>query len=512
MRRALPGLAVVLAPGLVSLLLFRFWLKASLFDCIPVANDEVGFWLEIATFREAGFNGGFNTTNEQVAPASFCRFDPRGPGYPVLYGLLAKVLGWEPWSGAVFHLLCLAGATVVWLWVCRPGPGQAAAAALVIATFWPCLLYLPSPMQEGLHCAFAFLTAATVQRSLAAPPQAAGRFVVPLLVIAACALVRVTWALVLLPWALVCLRGFSTRGRVLGGVVAGALFCGVILLSRWLSAPHVFPDGIGFVPWLLRLVKTSPGDAWTFFAEHVTSNLRNFVYLDSGSPLEVLQRYAILGLLLLTAVIFWRERKSEEDERLRRWAFAGLNLAVVTVAAILAYDVTDWRDYRVLSPHLLLTLLVLAGGPGWRWVFVPCGVHFLFLPAFLAQYTEHHQDRVSWDRELVAAFRSELRGLHYEPDLSGWDNTILIPVESLTYPMVAVAPGMGVNCVIDWPSLGLPPRSRYLLMPEKEVVELSRRTRLRRLRLTRMGWLCINPDASEAAALEERLHDDRHGQ
>jgi hypothetical protein len=145
-------------------------------------------------------------------------------------------------------------------------------------------------------------------------------------------------------------------------------------------------------------------------------------------------------------------------------------------------------------------------------VFVPCGVHFLFLPAFLAQYTEHHQDRVSWDRELVAAFRSELRGLHYEPDLSGWDNTILIPVESLTYPMVAVAPGMGVNCVIDWPSLGLPPRSRYLLMPEKEVVELSRRTRLRRLRLTRMGWLCINPDASEAAALEERLHDDRHGQ
>lgn len=515
--RGLPALAIVLAPTLITLLMFHFRLGASLFDATPVANDEIGFWLEIATFREAGFNGGYHSTNEQAAPARFCRFDPRGPGFAVLYGLLAVVLGWEPWSGAVFNLLCLAAATAVWLWVCRPGPWQAAAAALLVATFWPCLLYLPLTMQEGLHCAFAFLAAAAVQRSLVSPPRSAGQFVVPLLTIAACATVRVTWALVLLPWAILSLRGFSRRGRVVGGAAVAATFCAVVLLSRWLNAPHVRPDGVGFVPWFLHALRESPRDAMSFFADHMASNLRNFVFLDSGSPLEVLQRYVILGLLLASAAALWFGRKSKDGdgERLRRWLFAGGNLAVLTAAVILAYDVTDWRDYRVLSPHLLLSLLVLACGPSWTRVLVPCCAHLLFLPGFLAQYAGHHLERVTWDRELVAAFRAEIGDLRYDPSRPGWDNTVLMPVESFTYPMVAVHAGMGVNCVIDWDSLRLPPRSRYMILPDDDLRDLSRRVRLRRVRLTQLGWLCVNLEAegsSDQTASEEGLQDDRHGQ
>jgi hypothetical protein len=485
----------VAAPALVTFGMFHFRMGTSLFDTVPTINDEVAFWGEIATFRVAGFNGGYHSTNEQIPPARFSRFDPKGPAYPVLYGLLAVVLGWKPWSGPVFHLLFLAAGTAAWLWACRPGPKQSAVAALLMATFWPCLLWLPTTMQEGLHCAFAFLIAAAVERSFTLAPRTAWQFAGPMLVIAACGLFRVTWAFLLFPWVLLGLREFSARGRVLGASAAAGLFVGLFLLSRQVSAPHILPEGIGVVSWTLQMMKTSPEEAWSFFVGHTEWNIRNLVLPDGGKPLEVLQRYLLFGMLALTCVLVWRGRKGVDFNNTGRWMFFGLNMAPLTLAVILTYDVADWRDYRVVAPHLLLSLLVLTAGPGWRWVLVPCAAHLAFLPAFWTQFAETHHDRVSWDREMVAAFRTELQGvLHYDPSRSGWDNTVLVPLDFMTYPLVAVPPGMGVNCILSPQTFVLPPRSRYLLLSDDYVEAMRRAFRLRPMVRTRMGWLCLNLD------------------
>jgi hypothetical protein len=485
--------AVALLPAALTVLLLRTVLGATVFDTTPVINDEIAFWVEIDTFREAGWGGGYHTTNEQTPPAGFCHFDPKGPGYPVLYGSLAKVLGWEPWSGPVFNLLLVTLAVGTWAWAVRPRGWQLAAAALLIGTFWPCPLYLPSTMQESLHCALAFLLAAAMQRSLAEPPDAR-RFAAVVVLIVAGAMVRLTWGFVLLPWAWVGLRGFSRRGRAAGAAAVCLTLAGLVLLSRWLNAPHLLPEGIGVVAHVVRGLRTAPAEAWSFFEGHARWNLRNLVMPDGGDPLEVLLRYQVMGLLAAAAVLAWLRRR-DPDAR-RPWVFTLLNLGPLLVASVLIYDVAIWRDYRVLAPHLLLSLLLLAGGPAWRWTLAVSASNLAFVTAFLTQFSAHHLDRVRWDREFVAGFRREIRSvLKYDPDRSAWDNTLVIPVQAMTYPMVATPSGIGVNCVLDWSTFRLPARSRYLLMPPEFLPALREHGRLRPLARTRMGVLCLNLDA-----------------
>ncbi len=496
MRHGLPALAVVLLPALLTVVLLRTVLGASLFDTAPVINDEIVFWLEIATFRQAGFAGGYHSTQEATPPAAFCHFDPKGPGYPVLYGLAAKVVGWEPWSAPLFNLVCVGAATAVWLGVARPDGRRLAAAAALVATFWPLLLYLPTTMQESLHFAAAFLLAAAMQRAFAGP-VGARYFAAVALLIAACALVRLTWGFVLLPWGYVGLRGRGARGRALGAAACAALFLVLVALSRWLNAPHLSADGIGVVNYLVREMRAAPGDALAFFAGHARWNLRNLTLPDGGRPLEVLLRYEVLVLLGVAAVLWRRDRRRGDADAAGRWGFLVLNLGPLLVASVLAYDVADWRDYRVLAPHLLLSLLLLAGGPCWRWVLAPAAANLLFVTAFLGQFDDHHRERVEWDRGLVAAFRGELSGkLRYDAARPPWDNTVLIPVQSMTYPMAAIPPGLGVNCVLDWSSLRYPPRSRYLLLPP-DYGWIESKVRLRPLAQTHMGWLCLNLDAEK---------------
>jgi hypothetical protein len=481
-----------LAPALVTLLLLHTLFGATVTDTVPTINDEVVFWLEVDTFRVAGFNGGYHTTNEQMAPARWSRFDPKGPGFPVLYGTLARVFGWQPWSGAVFGLCWITVGAALWLGVERPGGARLAAAALVVATFWPGLMYLPSTMQEGLHVALAFFLAAAMHPAFVGARVTPARFAAATALIAACALVRLTWVFLLVPWCWLSLPDFSRRGRVVCVAASCGMFAALIVASRFLNAPHILPEGVGIVGYLVREWKTSPAAAASFFFGHAWWNLCNLVWPGRAWPLEVLLHYEMLGLLAAAAVMARRLRGTPAA---RPWTFALLNLGVLLAASVVAYDIAEWRDYRLFAPHLLLSLLALIGSASWRWALAPAFANLLFVSAFLTQYTANHRKRVTWDRDLVAELRKELGSrLHYDPSRSPWDNTILVPVDFMDYPMIAVPSGMGVNPVLDWSALEYPPRSRYLLLPP-EFGWIESKVRLRPLARTPMGWLCLNLDS-----------------
>jgi hypothetical protein len=484
----LAAAALVLAPGLLTALLLHASLGATIFDCCPVANDEIGYWLEINAFRAAGFGGGYFSGNEQMAPARFCHFDSHGPGYPVLYGLMARVLGWQLWSGPVFHLLCMAVATTVWLATCRPDCKRLTTTILLFATFWPCLLLLPSAMQEGLHFALAILLGAIVERWIATPRLRVTEIALAAVVIAACAIVRLSWAFLLLPWLVLAVKGVPLRSRAIAAAAAGGLGVALLLLSHWLNAPYPW----SFVSSLARESGESPGKAGAVFTEHAIWNLRNFTLFRVGKPLEMLQRGTLIVVLALVPLMLWRARRSGGGDAWRRWLFTVLNLAPLVIAAILVYDVGLWRDYRVLAPHLLLSLLVLAGPSTQRWVLGLCGVHLLFLPAFLGQYAATNTERVKWDRALIASFRRHTNEvLRFEPGRDPWENTILVSNKCFAFPLAAVPPGIGVSEVLSWPELGDPPRSRYLLMTEEETGALQRRLHLQPLARTPLGLLSI---------------------
>src|SRR5438552_656405 len=97
----------LLTPAVEVSLLLAVRLNASLLDCAPSWGDEVHYWNEVACFVRAGFDGGYCVADERTAAATWSHFGPHGPGFPVSYGLLGRVLGWHPVSGPFFHLIVL---------------------------------------------------------------------------------------------------------------------------------------------------------------------------------------------------------------------------------------------------------------------------------------------------------------------------------------------------------------------------------------------------------------------
>jgi hypothetical protein len=404
---------------------------------------------------------------------------------------MARALGWQPWSGPVFSLIWLTAGLGVWLWVVRPTGWKLAATAFLIATYWPYLLWSPTTMQEPLHCAIAFLLAASMWPAFAKEPRAWQSAAV-ILMIAASALIRLSWAFVLVPWAYLMLRGFTRQARAVGVGALGVLFVALALLSAELNAPHTRPEGAGFIRYLTSLWQQLPEAAVTLFIGHALRNLHRLV--TTGHPLEMLFRYQYIALLAVAAAMAWRRRQDPDGRR--PWVFTLLNLGAPLGACVFIYDIIDWKDHRVLSPHLLLSLLVLVPGAEWRWPVALSAVNLLFVPVFVTRYSEVNYIRVHWDRDVVAALRSELNDvLHYDPSKPPWDNTVLVPIHLTVYPLITVPSGIGIDCVLDWPVVPLPVKSRYLLIPPSDLPSLRQHGRVEVLKLTQLGLLCRNVDA-----------------
>jgi hypothetical protein len=172
-----------------------------------------------------------------------------------------------------------------------------------------------------------------------------------------------------------------------------------------------------------------------------------------------LQRDLVAKLLLVLGQLL----RLEDD--LRPYLFVGLNLALLLVAVVTLYDVEDWRDYRVVAPHLLLSLLLLVSGSACRWAVCVAAVNLLFLPALAVQFETSHRIRVDHDRtrRVIIDLRKDLA---YDPAArSPWANTVLVP-EVDSSNRVRVPAGVGVCWVVPYGGGGrltLPIDSPYFI-------------------------------------------------
>ena len=106
--------------------------NASLLDYFPLVSDEIAYQRQIAAFVQAGFNGGYFTAYEQPAPFTFSHFSVHGPAFPVIYGLVGRIVGWQLYSGPLFNLAVLAFATATFLAMGRLSRTQILATGAVI--------------------------------------------------------------------------------------------------------------------------------------------------------------------------------------------------------------------------------------------------------------------------------------------------------------------------------------------------------------------------------------------
>ena len=112
---------------------------------------------------------------------------------------------------------------------------------------------------------------------------------------------------------------------------------------------------------------TDIGEFIRNFANHFFQNTINFINPLSENLIQVCERYFIIFVmvysLLKSNVLHLKSKKNEIE-----YFIVFLMLFLFTLLNITVYDVFDWRDYRVLAPVLLGSVLFL----------IVNGKHFIF--------------------------------------------------------------------------------------------------------------------------------------
>ena len=448
---------------------------------LPIWSDEVVYWNEAAVFARAGLDGGYSVIQEEPARAAFSRFGPHGPLFPALHGSVAAAFGWRPYSAFLLNLALVSVAAFCWV---RWGPaGTSRATVMVLAMFWPLLLYLPTNMQEPTHFALAFLFALAIERNLKGYPAARAWTA---LLLATAALIRPTWILLLLP-----LFWRPARRSGIGSVLLLLIAAAAATIVAWSAFDALAAPSPHNTRALTRAWLEAPAEAFAQQLATTTRNLRQYVALKEAGP-QIVFRYF---LALFAAVLALRciVRPANED-RARAIETAVLAIAPAMVLVVLFGEVESWRDYRVLAPHLLVSLLVLVPHSGWeRWLWA---VTILALPTHYLWFVDFHQERFTADAAPIAAMRDATHAaMPFQPDASPWTNTITVHAEQLQFPLLGLPRGIGISYVFDWDNLPDPVKSRYLLLRPEDEPRLSARVRLIPLASTPLGTLYRNEGA-----------------
>ena len=482
----------------VSLYLDRSF-DASLNDTMQLWTDEVYYWHQVKSMRAVGMDSGYYTTAEVPAPAGTTWYTWTGPVIPAFYAAISAPFGWGLSSMVWANLLLVSASIGLYLLMVRPGVMGTLLLGAAVLTFPPLWLYATTTLLPLMQMALAVALAGGFVVILRGRPPVWVVVVTGALLLFA-GLVRITWAPLLLVYA-----GLLTRHRRWPWQMAALLLAvGLMGLQafafQWLSAPYpsVFvtsiSDGFG----------VSLADGLAAVENNIRSNL---AILDQGDVLERAMRWQMVALLL--AMLLWAiglavqtaiHRRNirritphdaaatldrlirENRQNIKTWleiAFHTLNVLSVLVFVLVVYDMREWRDFRLLAPRLLLSLLVLLGCRRWLLATVGIASFVLLIPATATVTDIWSEFHISPQRQAeYETYREQLAPLVvYDADApSPWCNTLLFSPPywySLTQLVIAAEPGIGLTTWTPEFPLRPPYRSRYVLVTDDEADDLG---------------------------------------
>jgi hypothetical protein len=472
--------------------------RLSLAKYAPSSNDEVGYYLQTNAFVHKGFAGGYFTICEKPAPASFSHFGVHGPLFPVLYGLVGKVVGWHLYSGPLFNCGFLTLALIAFCLVQQPTGFQALLGALFLATYWPLYLSLISNSQDPIHAAVAILFGICFAALLEQRPVTESRLFRAAFwfLLLYTSLMRISWAMMLFPYLLLQRPGASKWKACLALIkgIAGVLL--LLSVFRWLCAPYPGDENAFLMNKIIGLERDSVWHA----LNHACNNLQAFVrgtLADRPCLPGVLLFYQCVSFGAVMAIMTARTAFRPLRRRIIplpvcEGMFHSYNIWALTLAMILLYYVDRNGAWRMFTSHFLMSaLMIIVSGTRrlWTLALAAAGVNLACVFPCLSNVSQIQANRFGHIQEGRALARDIDGLIVYEDGANPWRNTVLTD----RYPLclAGLPPGIGVSMCYrpgDFPDS---PKSKYLLV-EAATPFLPRGSK--RLRTFRRGTL-FGPDS-----------------
>jgi len=487
-RAPTPLLALLVAsvPTVLTFGLLHSYLGVTHSTFVPdYVNDQVGYWSQINNFHSVGFDAGYGVNDEKEAALGFLHTGLHGPAYPVTYGLIAKMVGWGFSTGFFVNMAMLGIGVLAFAYLARLDRVQMTVLAVVVATFWPLMLFVPSIFQENLNQAVALVIAGLFVR-LIREPASGPRIVIPLFsLILYASVLRLSWLFLLLPALLLTGRVAGWRAALKRTVIAGAGISAMYVLIGLMTAPgSVILSGEG-KDGVVGIGLDAVHDFFANIPELLTPSLRP---AESITPAAVAVNYpTAMGAILATVAFLLAIGKPSRDpglETRREWAFHALNLLPVTVASLALYLPPGF--YRVMGASLLVSLAALVAFRRWRLLAVATLVSIVTFPSFLTLYRDWDENFRFEPRQIARQQKELAEVIKFRKDApSAWCNTMLVPIDIFDWRVTLFPDGIGATAAVFHDELKWPVKSEYFIV-NAEVPE-ERLGYVRYERLERLG-------------------------
>jgi len=316
---------------------------------VPVWSDELSLWHEVLSFSHKGLDFGYYTINELVP--TYLSFGTHGFGTVSVYALFAKQFGWEIFSIPSANIFFLQIAYALFLLLVLPTTKQLIHIFLFSVSFIPLILFCSTSMSELLNYSVILVYFGLLYRYFKQGWK---------LLFAALAIfcvwisfIRIIYIVLFLPVLFKRKTEFQLDRKFFFHLLLWFI-SGVILFV--LNGLFVSPYPDSFLNELFSSAGIGP--FISCFALHFFHNVVNFISPLSENLIQVLERYFIIFImiysLLKSNILHHKTKKIEFD-----YFVVFLILILFVLINIAAYDVFDWRDYRVLAPVLFGCILFL---------------------------------------------------------------------------------------------------------------------------------------------------------
>ena len=427
------SLLLIASPWIILFITTTLIAHHLLFQSVPCWSDELGYWHEILSFTRKGIDFGYYTMNEAV-PANLS-FGTHGFGTVSVYALFGNIFGWKPYSIVLANCFFMSLAFIFLTLLLKISSKKLLYILLFYLTYTPVILFTSTSMTEILNFSVLLVYIALLHDYF---KKGEMKWLTTLLILCtAISFIRIIYIILFLPLLFKRKNGFKFDLKFLTFFLLWIVFGGLLfILNNLFVSPY--PDS--FLNDLLH----SDGitDFISNFTTHFFENTLNFINPVSENSIQVLQRYFLIifiSISLLKSNIIQSKFKKIKVEYFNVF----LILFLFVLINIGAYDVFDWRDYRVLAPVLFGCIVYLILNDKFRfiqslYIFNFIGILFLFLSPLIVE-------SFNKDRYVKPVENTVLSHLEYTVHpLSRFKNTIAVQ-QFNTGIVLSIPAGIGIT-------------------------------------------------------------------
>jgi len=454
-------------------------------DFTPQWSDEIFYWHQAATFRVAGFKGGYYTINEQPAAIPFIHFYSHGPIYPMLFGTLGRIIGWKMNYAPLWNIFLFILAIAWFIKATKPNYLQLLLMGLVMLTFWPTQLFMVTNMRVVIFNSIAIVIAAFFYKIITDPLGTTRLYLIMFgLTIGLMTLFQISWALLFFPYLLL------IRKRIQISIFRTIVYTIIILVISYYVYDQIIAPYPYFTSDLLAAMKVSLNKGLKVFHRHLVINIRSFID-PSHRVLWLMLRIQMLLAIIGSGYLLWKRR--EDEPTVQESIVVLTSCGLLLLETILLFDIFNWRDYRLFAPILLMSIVLFIARKRVFLVTLMLIGNLVLLPNFLRTYTELIRGAFPEDRTAIEAFSKEIAPIiKYVANKDGWCNTLLAPLPiAKDRLMLGVPAGIGISWFTS-PDQLFQIKSRYLLLDKSSYEVLKDHVGLEFKLTTTIGDLYVN--------------------